>query len=1136
MSKNKEYELAIKIAGEIEKSFYDSTKLTKKELEAMAKQAAKSAMAASEAYQTTVSIPQKLQSGLKDAEPFFSGMEHMASASFKAIVAAATGAGASIAAGLGASTSVGSEFESAFAGVKKTVDATDEELAQMRDEIRQMAKEMPSTASELSEIAEAAGQLGIQTENITEFTKTMADMAVATNLTSDEAASNFAQFANITEMPQDRFDELGSTVVALGNTMATTESDIVSMGMRLAAAGNQVGLAQNQIMGYAASLSSVGIEAEAGGSAFSKLLVNLQLATETGKNLSDYAKVAGMTGQQFKQAFKEDATTAINAFLAGLNDTERNGKSAIAVLTDMGIKEVRLRDTLLRAANASDLFESALETANTAWDENVALANEAAQRYATFESQCTIVKNKISDIGISVYDDLKPGLTDAMMLSNEFVDSLAGQEDVVGNVIDSVVKKMPTMVRQVKEAGNAVGDFAEPFLRVGGWLVDNPGLITGTIAGIGTSLATYKVATGVMSLASALGSLGPVGMTILGIGGVAAVITGIGTAVKKSAAEAKKANLDKHFGNISLSMQELQETASFIVKSKSLDQIRESITAMGELDGIAEQISDAANEIDKANWKISIGMDLTGDEMQDYQNQIQTYVKSTQEYLTQRQYGVTLSIKTLLGDDLEDSNVINQVNAFYAGKQQELSDLGTQLNETITEAFNDGLLDMDEVAEIAKLQEQMAHIQSALAGSDFEASLDLIGMKYSGQPLDADTFQNLQAEIQSQMQEAVAAYDEAYKTSMSEYRLMLSEGAWSQEEFAAASEELNRGYLQQKAGLQEKGAQFQLDTIRQAYGEELDALINQLQEETGTQLSEMLNNVAYGGEANIHLDWLGENIVDSLDIDKSTKDALADLFEQMKPAMEEMQELAQQCRDAGISVPESISQGLVDMGAIGALAGDTEAVWSVIGKTVESEEYQQAIEDIEKAGGYIPEGIANAIVEGQDQIDEAVRQSYFSTQGMINRMYGANSLNIPVNFTANAPYSEEYLENNLRTGHADGGIFTKPHVAWFAEDGPEAAIPLDGSRNAIDLWLKTGELLKMDGITGGPQPLSEGIETAAQSYNSQQSIQIDYNPTLQFYGDSPSRQDVEDALETDREKFARQMEQWIKDNARFKFQ
>ena len=102
------YKLAIKIAGEIEKSFYDATKTTKKEMSEVAKAAA------------------FIQTGLKESEPFFSGLEGIAMTTFKAIAGAAVTTGAAITAGIGASISVGSEFESAFAGVKKTVSATDE--------------------------------------------------------------------------------------------------------------------------------------------------------------------------------------------------------------------------------------------------------------------------------------------------------------------------------------------------------------------------------------------------------------------------------------------------------------------------------------------------------------------------------------------------------------------------------------------------------------------------------------------------------------------------------------------------------------------------------------------------------------------------------------------------------------------------------------------------------------------------------------------------------------------------------------------------------------------------------------------------------------------------------------------------
>lgn len=313
-----------------------------------------------------------------------------------------------VGAGLAASKAA-IDFESAFTGVRKTVDGTEEQFAKLEKGIRNMAKTMPESASEIAGVAEAAGQLGIQTEKIEDFTKTMVMLGDSTNLSSEQAATTLARLANITGMSQDKFSNLGSVIVALGNNLATTESEITEMGLRLAGAGSQVGMTEAQIMSFAGALSSVGIEAEAGGSAFSKVMVDMQLAVETGgDSLTNFSKVAGMSTSAFKKAFKEDAAGAMIQFIKGLSETEKKGVSAIKVLDDMGITEVRMRDALLRAAGASDTFTGAIELGNKAWNENSALSKEAETRYGTTASKIAILKNKFVDIGITLGQALLP--------------------------------------------------------------------------------------------------------------------------------------------------------------------------------------------------------------------------------------------------------------------------------------------------------------------------------------------------------------------------------------------------------------------------------------------------------------------------------------------------------------------------------------------------------------------------------------------------------------------------------------------------------------------------------------------------------------------------------------------------------
>ncbi len=314
----------------------------------------------------------------------------------------------------------GISWETAFAGVRKTVDATAEELAQFSAGIRKMATEIPASREEIAKVAEAAGQLGVKKEALLGFTRTLVDLGNATNMSSEQAADSLARLANITGMPQENFDRLGSTVVALGNTMAATESEIVSMGLRLAGAGEQVGLTEDQILAFAAALSSVGIEAEMGGSAFSRVMIDMSNAAQKGgEDLEKFAAVAGMSAEDFAKKFREDAAGALVAFLQGLGKVKDEGGNVFAVLEDLGLSEIRVRDTVLRASSAHELFSTALKTGSKAWEENTALTKEAEERYKTTASKIEVVKNKFSEFGVAIFEKVQPAV-------NSFLDTLGG--------------------------------------------------------------------------------------------------------------------------------------------------------------------------------------------------------------------------------------------------------------------------------------------------------------------------------------------------------------------------------------------------------------------------------------------------------------------------------------------------------------------------------------------------------------------------------------------------------------------------------------------------------------------------------------------------------------------------------------
>lgn len=322
--------------------------------------------------------------------------------------------GGAITAGIGLGIKAAIDFETAWAGVEKTVDAPREELDRLREQIRALALEIPVPVEELSRIAEIGGQMGVPVEAMLDFTRTVADLGVSTDLAAEQAATMIAQFANVAGTPQAAFRNLASAVIDLGNSSEATEQQILEMGQRLVGAGSIVGMTEGDILGMAAALSSVGIEAEMGGSSMSRVMVEIESAVAKGSGaVKAWADVAGMSAQQFAEVWRTEPTAAITAFVQGLANIEKSGGSAITTLESMGITEIRLRDTLLRTTQAAGDLTAYIRQGNEAFTANTALTIEAEKRYATTASQLQLLKNQVSNLAITIGGPLLSILNDA---------------------------------------------------------------------------------------------------------------------------------------------------------------------------------------------------------------------------------------------------------------------------------------------------------------------------------------------------------------------------------------------------------------------------------------------------------------------------------------------------------------------------------------------------------------------------------------------------------------------------------------------------------------------------------------------------------------------------------------------------
>lgn len=683
------------------------------------------------------------------------------------------------------------DFESSITGVAKTTDLTDEELAAMSDSIKALSTEIPATTDEIAAVAEAAGQLGIQKDVLLDFTEIMTMLGTATNMTADEAATALARFANITGMSTDNYGRLGSVIVDLGNNFATTESEIVAMGTRLASAGKLAGLTEPEIMALAAAMSSVGIEAEAGGTAMTQTLNAIEKAVaKGGDDLSEFARIAGMSSEKFSAAWKNDAMSALTSFIGGLGKLDEQGESTVLVLEDLGLTGIRQSNMLKSLGLAADQMTSAVDTANTAWQQNTALTNEANKRYATAQSRLTMMQNAYNNLKVAIGDAYTPALSEAYGVGTKVLNGIA-----------DFIKKNPALV-------NAITAFV------------------GVIGAVVAALAAYAVAAKVAAAASAILTAAIPGVNvIMGVtAAVAAITAGIVALATAAANDAVP------------SVKELTEAARGMREAmdEAKDTYNDTVTSTMAAAGVAETYIGKLEELEAAGLN-------TDEQNRQYHNTLALLCQVVPELSDY----IDLETDTIEGGTaaLRANTEAWKQNAMQKAYQEQLTQLYSQYSAVLIEAeensigltraqydleaankkYNDTLDRMDELwADAAKQAEDynkeyygMADATSFLSQEyyDLQNSLYDINDEISTAEAQARNYQKAMdddAEAVADAEAEIALAEEAVKNLTA----AMDDGTGSSEEAAAQAQE----FQDVISGVQEK-----INALTEAYTEAYNA-------------------------------------------------------------------------------------------------------------------------------------------------------------------------------------------------------------------------------------------------------------------------------------------------------------------------
>lgn len=1021
----------------------------------------------------------------------------------------------------------------AFFGVSKVTEAIDSELKavnQFQARVGASSKEMKEYRSEIKDLYNDG--MG---ESLEDVANSLATIKTSTNLVGKELVST----THNALLLRDTFDfDVGESTRAV--KMMMDQFNLSSeTAYNLITQGAQKGLNKNDdlldtINEYSVHFKQLGFSAD-------EMFNMLENGTKSGTFSVDKL---GDTIKEFGIRAIDGSDTTVTAFkMAGLNADSmakkfsKGGSDAKEAFTET-IKALKdMKDPIEQNTAGVNLF-------GTMWED---LGAKGVFAISNLNGEISSTSDALEKMNEVKYEDL--GSTFTVFGRNIMSSFTEGITSDSGDLIESIRDLQEKIMPDIKEAGEVVGNIVEKGIDGIDYITKHTELfkvslsgvigllsakkaingITGLASGLGTTIgASTKVGGALTTVASGLGSIAL--PATLAVGGITAVTAGFQAYTNW----AKQKDLEKHFGSVSLSMQEVEDIADKIVANGNMSKIRSSLEEFSKVDTIKKNIDEAKSSIDKFDWKIDMGFKLSAEDNNDYKKSIESYISEVQSYVEQRHYSMNISAQMIFGDSKEGKEITKTLNTFYSSQETELKKCGEELQSVINKAFEDGLLDFNEQKKIEELTAKMTKIKKAIEDNKFDANLEIIGSDYSDKKLSADSFKDMQGEVNENIETVRQANKESHQNLIIDIK---NAYANNPEQMKYRLAEADKAYKIADASYVGKGVEIEANTIHNSYKQDIDKGYEVYNRgfnarNYGKQIAEAIDSSGSDVKKSYeNLDNLIEMEAQNMEtawasMSSSAQKNISEMYNSLKPEQSQLTETATACIDAGKNIPESIAQGILDSAAVGAVVGNTDSIYirTAYNMTQQNPAYAEAMLAAKESGLEVPDSIMLGIelakpgaiskaTEAGTETGEAAKNGMANTkagvkvstenaigngmcEGIDNarskiatkiqqlKSYVETALNIGGTATVTGPDGTktsttfEMKAKGIAT-NAEGGIYDSPLLTWVAEAGDaEAIIPLNNTQRAYDLWQEAG--MRLGTIRGfdDSQPLNITANTS----------------------------------------------------------